>query len=95
VHARCPTCWPFFSRSIDQVTVAAPVEISSWYRSSEVNRRAGGAATSQHLWGGAFDLTGPGSASVASQLERWGWTWIREGDHEHVQVFKRNPFPTL
>ncbi|HWQ34345.1 MAG TPA: D-Ala-D-Ala carboxypeptidase family metallohydrolase [Blastocatellia bacterium] len=40
--------------------VARPLQISSGYRSPELNRRIGGAATSQHCRGEAADLIVPG-----------------------------------
>lgn len=39
--------------------LGAPVIVSSWYRSKEVNRRVGGSETSDHLDGVAVDWTCP------------------------------------
>ena len=40
-----------------QALIEFPLEISSGYRSSELNRRGGGAETSQHTMGQAADFT--------------------------------------
>lgn len=37
-----------------------PIRVSSGYRAPEVNKRVGGAATSQHCFGQAADITVPG-----------------------------------
>jgi len=76
--------------------VRSPVELTSWYRSLQDNDRVGGSQLSQHLFATALDLVGPGAADFAKELrDRWGWTWVPEGDHEHVQLFTRNPFIPL
>ena len=36
--------------------VARPIEVTSWYRSPEVNRAVGGSATSDHITGYAVDF---------------------------------------
>lgn len=93
VTAACPTCWPFFVQSIRNLRVpGSSVELTSWYRTPDHNERVGGSPTSQHLVGTALDLSGPGARDIAAQLRNAGWTWVPEGDHEHVQVFDRNPF---
>lgn len=90
----CPGCWPFFVNSIRNLRApGGPAQVTSWWRSPDTNTRVGGAETSQHLVGTALDLAGPGAADLAAQLRNAGWTWIPEGDHEHLQLFPRNPFP--
>ncbi len=44
-----------------------PISVNSGYRSLEVNKKVGGAATSQHLKGEAADITG-GSCSENKKL---------------------------
>lgn len=72
-----------------------PVGLSSWYRSPARNLEVGGAERSQHLYGTALDLVGPGAKDAAKQLRARGWTALNEGDHWHVQVFASNPFPRM
>ncbi len=92
VARQCPACWPFLVGSVRNLRLSAPVTLTSWYRNPEANLAAGGQPTSQHLIATALDLDGPGADDAARQLRNAGWTWISEGDHEHVQIFLRNPF---
>lgn len=95
VHRMCPECWPYFLATLRAVRAAQPIELTSWWRSLSENQRVGGSQLSQHLFATALDLVGPGAADVARQLRDLGWVWVSEGDHEHVQMFSRNPFIPL
>jgi hypothetical protein len=92
VQNRCPDCWPFFYGTVGAVRVHAPVEVSSWWRSTACNAEARGKETSQHLYGVALDVVGAGARDVADQLRAFGWTVLDEGNHWHAQVFPANPF---
>ena len=94
VSSRCVGCWEFFVGSFRAVRLdpTRSIGVSSWWRSDQANQLAGGAPTSQHLVGTAVDLVGDGGPEVARQLQAFGWTWIPESDHQHLQVFVRNPF---
>jgi len=66
------------------------VRITSGYRDPERNRRAGGAANSNHTRGQAFDLAPPSGQTMAqleASLRSSGLPFrelINEGDHVHV-----------
>ena len=48
----------------------APILVSSWYRSPEVNKAVGGAAKSQHLSGAAVDFIAPSFGTPAIICKR-------------------------
>lgn len=56
----------FYAQNLAVVRTAAllsrfvPVRVTSWWRSGERNRAAGGNPASQHLVGAAIDLVSPG-----------------------------------
>lgn len=66
------------------------VTLTSWWRSVDHNREVGGADSSQHLIGLAFDFAVPAQHkwSVQGFLRHANWTVLDEGDHLHAQVFK-------
>jgi len=61
--------------------------LTSWYRTADDNAAVGGNRESQHLFGLAIDLAGPGQAFSAFLADRNGLTWDQEIDHLHVQLF--------
>jgi len=78
-----------------QVDEGAPGEtiLTSWFRSPNENRRAGGHADSQHLVGLAFDVvpgkgTSPLAINEAAQIfQRLGFDVAPAETHVHVQTF--------
>jgi len=65
------------------------VGLSSWFRTPEMNRTAGGSPESQHLFGLAMDITAnPALVSdVKIVAEQNGLVAVQERDHVHVQAF--------
>jgi hypothetical protein len=60
-------------------------QITSWYRDPLTNQREGGAPTSQHLFGLALDIVGPGqqlSQAIARDAQLIA---VQEFDHLHIQ----------
>lgn len=55
--------------AVRDVLGGLPILVSSWYRSPEVNRLVGGAASSQHTRGEAVDFTVAGLATA--EAARW------------------------
>lgn len=76
--------------------VGHPIEVSSAYRTSEWNRRIGGARRSQHIEGRALDLYPPSSWSLenfyrivrAVALRRGSWIYGlgKYPTHVHIDV---------
>jgi len=67
--------------------------VTSWFRSPNENRRAGGHPDSQHLVGMAFDVV-PGKGSSALAINEaaqifagFGFVVEPESDHLHIQTF--------
>ena len=77
---------------IDEGNVGETI-VTSWFRSVNENRRAGGHPDSQHLVGLALDVVpGKGTSELAlneaAQIFRgFGFIVEPESDHVHVQVF--------
>lgn len=70
-----------------------PVQVSSYVRTPESNRRAGGAARSQHLIGTAIDLVGDWDRRFLEAARREGLVAVDEGDHVHLQLFRAGEQP--
>ncbi len=67
--------------------------VSSWYRDTAANLRAGGDFDSQHLAGFAFDVDTPDRRDypgIAALGARAGFVTVIERDHVHFQTFPRN-----
>lgn len=81
------------------VSAAEPVgrafpqaSVSSWYRDTATNLRAGGLSDSQHLAGFAFDVDTPDRRDylgIAAAGARAGFVTVIERDHVHFQAFDR------
>lgn len=81
-----------------------PVQVTSWYRSPDVNSAVGGSATSDHITGYAVDFRIPGlpaidvaSAIIASPLLFDQLIWYppghpngQTGDRLHISAAPRN-----
>jgi len=67
------------------------VGVSSWFRTPESNRMAGGAAESQHLFGLAMDLSAPGQIlpDVVQVARANHLIAVQEKGHVHVQAFPK------
>ena len=72
---------------LDAVQQDPRITVTSWWRSVSDNADVGGAATSQHLYGLAYDIVGPGATQVADAWMALGGIAVREADHVHLQIF--------
>jgi len=61
-------------------------KISSWYRDPLTNQREGGAPQSQHLFGLALDVVGPGQRLTQSIARDAQLIAVQEFDHLHIQL---------
>jgi len=61
--------------------------LTSWWRDPDENADVGGSPDSQHLFGLALDVTGPGLAATQELARRNGLTAVAEVDHLHLQLF--------
>ena len=60
-------------------------QITSWYRDPLTNQREGGAPTSQHLFGLAIDIVGPGQQLTQAIARDAQLIAVQEFDHLHIQ----------
>lgn len=78
---------------VSNATASIPgATVTSWWRSKEHNARVGGAARSQHLIGTAVDVWAP-DRRVYEQIKgnlRWAQYVLDEGDHLHVQLWRKD-----
>jgi len=61
-------------------------QITSWYRTAAQNQAAGGMPTSQHLFGLALDIVGPGQQLTQSIARDAQMIAVQELDHLHIQL---------
>jgi len=63
--------------------------VTSWFRTPDTNRAAGGSPESQHLFALAWDLDAPREqlAGIADAAASLGLVAVHESDHVHVQLF--------
>ena len=61
-------------------------KITSWYRDPATNQREGGAPTSQHLFGLALDIVGPGQQLTQAIARDAQLIAVQEFDHLHIQL---------
>ena len=61
-------------------------KISSWYRTPAQNQAEGGMPTSQHLFGLALDIVGPGQQLTQSIARDAQLIAVQEFDHLHIQL---------
>jgi len=88
--------WTKLSERLGWVLSAFPgLVLTSWWRSPQFNREVGGADTSQHLLGLAFDVSGsrPNMEGALWYARAIGWEAVFEGDHVHLQAFKAGTLP--
>lgn len=85
-----------------------PVNVSSGFRSPEVNRRVGGSSTSQHRFGEAADITVPGMSVSAVVREIVGaglpfdqlidefgaWVHVSHGPRHRREVLRARRDPS-
>jgi len=72
---------------LDAAQQGPRITVTSWWRSTAENDAVGGASTSQHLYGLAYDIVGPDATQVADAWMALGGVAVRESDHVHLQVF--------
>jgi len=70
-------------------TFAPRVGVSSWFRTAEANRSAGGSPESQHLFALAMDLTGPAQLlpDIVAVARANHLIAVQERGHVHIQAF--------
>ena len=61
-------------------------KISSWYRTPAQNQAEGGMPRSQHLFGLALDIVGPGQRLTQSIARDAQLIAVQEFDHLHIQL---------
>ena len=86
---RLPRLWIDWGDALlrAEQSLAGDVVVTSWWRSAATNARVGGASTSQHLLGTAFDVVGPDPGAIARAFASAGFVVIPESDHVHVQAW--------
>jgi uncharacterized protein YcbK (DUF882 family) len=69
--------------------IGQPMIVQSWYRDPESNRRAGGVANSEHLYGGACDfhpISGDFEAIYRLVEKSWDGGLGHYGDWMHIDI---------
>ena len=66
-----------------------PIRVNSGYRSAKLNRKVGGATTSQHLRGEAADIAPTATAEGKKRLKEW-MRWIIDNTDFDQCIFERN-----
>jgi len=84
-----PGIWPVFVQAANRgLSEGHASSVTSWWRSVESNRQAGGNVESQHLVGLAFDATAPSLPLLAQALRAAGFRVVEERSHVHAQAYQ-------
>ncbi len=81
-----PGIWQTFIIAANVAMVPSD-RVTSWWRSEDGNRAAGGHVESQHLVGLAFDVASPNPQRLVTELRRLGFVVVEERTHVHAQAY--------
>jgi len=79
----------FYWRAVAGAQGFSGLRVTSWFRTPEKNRIEGGAQTSQHLLGLAWDVTVARDLRehLAEHMQAQGLVAVVERRHVHIQAF--------
>jgi len=84
-----PGIWQVFVAAANRgLTEGRATAVTSWWRSPEGNREAGGNVESQHLLALAFDATAANPQLLAQALRSAGFRVVEERSHVHAQAYQ-------
>lgn len=81
----------FYWRAVSIFWQFPGIAVTSWFRTPDENRSAGGDAESQHLFGLAWDIAAPANRiwAVTRAAQTAGLIAVPERTHVHVQLFPK------